>query len=221
MLRVAHPVHGAHAPTPIYCRPFFTLDPAPRLTRNIALRTPHFRMSDEQQQNMDEYSYHPVTNTAPSAPHNQAAMPRDCAIHPAPEMSQDDIFAPPPAAAHPAYCEQHRAGYAQYYVPIPPNDGATHVHHQTPRAPQSTIRLNNIAPAQPCGSGTATADRPPFFHVPFGENTPVPSERPTKRTRGHAMWFLNNPRSNIIKFHVESSMGRSRVIIELEIDDEA
>ncbi|KAH9990692.1 hypothetical protein BJV77DRAFT_963232 [Russula vinacea] len=196
-------------------------------------------MSDEQQQNMDEYSYRPVTSTAPPIPHNQAAMQRDCAIHPASEMSQDNVFAPPPAAVHLAYCEPHHAGY-EYYGLIPPNDGATHVHHPTPHAPQSTIQLNNIAPAQPYGSGTTIANGPPFF---VGENTPVPSGRPPKRTRqhfndaghnpavprtsrtnvyrGHAMWFLNNPRSNVIKFHVESTGDHSRVVIELEIDGDA
>ena len=35
------------------------------------------------------------------------------------------------------------------------------------------------------------------------------------------MWFLNNPRSNVIKFHVESTGDHSRVVIELEIDGDA
>ena len=76
----------------------------------------------------------------------------------------------------------------------------------------------------------------------MAENTPAPSERPTKRTRQDfndaeynpaipggtsmasiyrdlAVRFINNPQSNILKIRMESIAGRSRVMIELEIVD--
>ena len=77
----------------------------------------------------------------------------------------------------------------------------------------------------------------------MAENTPVPSERPTKRIRQDfndakynpaipgtpmaniyrdlAVQFINNPQSNIRKIRMESNAGRSRVMIELEIVDAA
>ena len=77
----------------------------------------------------------------------------------------------------------------------------------------------------------------------MAENTPAPSERPTKRTRQDfndaeynpaipgtsmasiyrdlAVRFINNPQSNILKIRMESIAGRSRVMIELEIVDTA
>lgn len=77
----------------------------------------------------------------------------------------------------------------------------------------------------------------------MAENTPVPSGRPPQRTRqdfndaGYspavpgpsmaniyrdlAVRFINNPQSNIIVIRMESSTGRSKVMIELEIDDAA
>jgi hypothetical protein len=98
-------------------------------------------------------------------------------------------------AAHLAY--PHRVGYAPHYGPIPPVstftgeksahfrelerplqwDGATHVHHQIPHAPQLN---DNIAPAQPCGAATATASRPPFLVCIFCHPYFLPSKRPTQ-----------------------------------------
>jgi hypothetical protein len=73
------------------------------------------------------------------------------------------------------------------------------------------------------------------------ENAPAPSGRHPKRTRQDfndadynpvvpgismaninrdlAVRFVNNPQSNITIIRMESSGGRSRVTIELEIDD--
>ena len=74
------------------------------------------------------------------------------------------------------------------------------------------------------------------------ENTPVPPGRPPKRTRQDlndatsyhravpgtsmaniyrdlATRFINDPQSNIVIIRMESSAGRSRVMIELEIVD--
>jgi hypothetical protein len=75
----------------------------------------------------------------------------------------------------------------------------------------------------------------------MAENTPAPSGRRPKRTRQDftdtdynpaipgtsmaiiyrdlAVRFVNNPQSNITVIHMESSGGRSKVMIELEIDD--
>jgi hypothetical protein len=75
------------------------------------------------------------------------------------------------------------------------------------------------------------------------ENTPVPSGRPPKRNRQDfndaddnpaapatsmaniyrdlAMQLINNTQSNIIVIRMESTAGRSRVMIELEIADAA
>ena len=39
--------------------------------------------------------------------------------------------------------------------------------------------------------------------------------------RDLAVWFINNPQSNIIIMRMESSAGRSKVMIELEIVDGA
>jgi hypothetical protein len=78
----------------------------------------------------------------------------------------------------------------------------------------------------------------------MAENTPGPSGRRPKRTRqdfvddaGYnpavqgtsmtniyrdlAVRFINNPQSNVIVIRMESSEGRSRVMIELEIDGAA
>jgi hypothetical protein len=74
----------------------------------------------------------------------------------------------------------------------------------------------------------------------MAENTPAPAGRRPKRTRqdlndaGYnpavpgtniyrdlAVRFINNPQSNIIVIHMESSEGRSKVMIELEIDGTA
>ncbi|KAH9990694.1 hypothetical protein BJV77DRAFT_600369 [Russula vinacea] len=199
-------------------------------------------MSDEQQQSLREYSYEVIAfpNAVPPVPHNQATMPRE---HPAPDISQDSIFMPPVTvapAAHLAY--PHRMGYAPHYGPIPPWDGATHVHHQTPHAPQFN---DNIAPAQPCGAVTATASRPPFsdMSLNIAENTPDPPRRRPKRSRQDfddgcynptvpgtsmaniyrnlATRFINDPRSNITAMRMESSAGHSKVVFELEIPNDA
>lgn len=72
------------------------------------------------------------------------------------------------------------------------------------------------------------------------ENPPFPLERPPKRTRqefsdagynpaipgtsmasinkGLAVRFVNDPKSKITAIHTESGVGRSKVMIELEID---
>ena len=46
------------------------------------------------------------------------------------------------------------------------SDGVTHLHHHTPcapAAPQPTNQLNNVVPAQPYGTVTATINDPPVF----------------------------------------------------------
>ncbi|KAH9990693.1 hypothetical protein BJV77DRAFT_600266 [Russula vinacea] len=207
-------------------------------------------MSDDQHQSLNEYHSDVVTprgtlpNTAPPVPHNQAhnqaTMPREYTTHPAPEISPDGIFVPPPGA-HPAYFDPYRASYVPHYGPIPPWDGTTYVHHQAPHAPQ----LNSIAPAQPCGITTATAGRPPTsdMSLSMAENTPAPSGRLPKRSRqdfeddgyhptvpGSSMpnicrnlaaRFVNDPRSNITAMRMESSAGHSKVMFELEIPNDA
>ena len=77
----------------------------------------------------------------------------------------------------------------------------------------------------------------------MAENPPAPSGRRPKRTRQEfndtdynptvpgtsmtniyrslAVRFVNDPQSNIIIIRMESGAGRSRVIIELEIVDDA
>jgi hypothetical protein len=50
---------------------------------------------------------------------------------------------------------------------------------------------------------------------------PVPETSMTDIYRDLAVWFVNNPQSKIIIIRMEPSAGRSRVMIELEVDDAA
>ena len=55
-------------PTPTYCNPLFTLDPAPLLERYHSLPT-YVHMSEEREQSLNQYSYRFVP-----VPHNQPTM---------------------------------------------------------------------------------------------------------------------------------------------------
>jgi hypothetical protein len=50
---------------------------------------------------------------------------------------------------------------------------------------------------------------------------PVPETSMTGIYKDLAMRFVNNPQSKIIIIRMESSAGRSRVMIELEVNDAA
>ena len=52
-------------------------------------------------------------------------------------------------------------------------------------------------------------------------NPAVPGTSMANTYRGLAMRFINDPQSNIVIIRMESSTGRSRVVIELEIADAA
>jgi hypothetical protein len=54
-----------------------------------------------------------------------------------------------------------------------------------------------------------------------GHNPTVPGTLRAHKCRDLAVWFMNNPQSNFIVNRIESSTGRSRVVIELEIVDAA
>jgi hypothetical protein len=54
-----------------------------------------------------------------------------------------------------------------------------------------------------------------------GYNPAVPGTSMANIYRDLAVRFINNPQSKIIIIRMESSEGRSRVMIELEIDDAA
>ena len=131
-------MHRAHA---YILQDAYLLQTTSLESQNILLCFTHFHMSGDQQQSLKEYSdVVTLPITAPPVPHNQAAMPREYAVcsahgglsfvssthglwlfqtHPAPEISQDGIFAPPPAA-HPAFFDPYRASYVPHYGPIPP-----------------------------------------------------------------------------------------------------
>jgi hypothetical protein len=52
-----------------------------------------------------------------------------------------------------------------------------------------------------------------------GYNYAVPGTSRARNCRDIAVWFINNPQSNFIANRMESSTGRSKVMIELEIVD--
>ena len=52
-------------------------------------------------------------------------------------------------------------------------------------------------------------------------NPAVPGTSMANTYRGLVMRFINDPQSNIVVIRMESSTGRSRVVIELEIADAA
>jgi hypothetical protein len=92
---VVHPVHGNMVPTRprLYIASHLSFSIVHHLTRksnhHILLFTYFQSMSDEQQQTWKEYSFDVVTlpNTVPPVPHNQATMPRECAVSSAHEVS--------------------------------------------------------------------------------------------------------------------------------------
>jgi hypothetical protein len=54
-----------------------------------------------------------------------------------------------------------------------------------------------------------------------GYNPAVPGSPMAKTYKDIAKRYINDPQSKIITFHMESRTGRSKVMIELEIDDVA
>ena len=54
-----------------------------------------------------------------------------------------------------------------------------------------------------------------------GHNPAVPGTLMANINRDLAVRFVNDPRSNIVIIRIESSTGRSRVMIELDIVDGA
>lgn len=52
-----------------------------------------------------------------------------------------------------------------------------------------------------------------------GYNPAIPGTTMTYDRRDLALWFINNPQSNFIANRMESSAGRCRVVIELELVD--
>jgi hypothetical protein len=52
-----------------------------------------------------------------------------------------------------------------------------------------------------------------------GYNPAVPETTGAYDRRDLALWFINNPQSNFITNRMESSAGRCRVVIELELAD--
>ena len=76
----------------------------------------------------------------------------------------------------------------------------------------------------PDPSGTSTGRRLKRTRQDFDDadyNPTVPGTSMANIYRDLAVRFINDPQSNIIIIRMESSAGRSRVMIELEIPDAA